>query len=63
MKKRCTVCGNVIAPEDELSTPAGSVCRECVNSMSIYELSELAEDDDIQGFIARLAEFIGVGVR
>ncbi len=62
MKKRCNACGAVMMSEDIFSTESGNVCRECLNSLSLYELMELAEDEDTVQFITRLAEFVGIGV-
>ncbi len=61
MKNRCTVCSSAADDADIFSTLSGNVCRECVNSMSIYELSELADGEGQGAFISRLAEFIDFG--
>ncbi len=61
MKYRCNVCGSTAETEDNFSTVSGNICRECVNSMCIYDLSELSDEEDMAQFINRLAEFIGAG--
>ncbi len=46
---------------DTFDTDCGAVCRDCVNSMSVYELTELCDDGELGRFVSRLADYIASG--